>query len=108
MRVIVAVARQAGAGVTGGTQMGHTAMAMVDERRDLLEVSQRLVQEFRDRCSAGTVLAEVTICRTVLVRTGVRAGLAAATEAMARCRLLRKEDADAAQELARRRAQQTR
>lgn len=85
--------------------MGHTAMRMVDERRDLLEVGQRLVQEFRGRYCAGTVLSEVTICRAVLVRAGVRAGLAAATEAMARCRLLRREDADAAEELARSRAQ---
>ncbi|MFD1505520.1 hypothetical protein FE374_02660 [Georgenia yuyongxinii] len=78
--------------------MTHTAILLVTERRDLLGVGERLVLEFRGEWAAGAVFAEVALCRAALIRAGVRAGLAAATEAMARGRLVR--HADAAQELA--------
>ena len=68
--------------------MSRTAITILSERRDMQAATERLVREFRAALSAGAVITEVMRCRATLLRAGVREGLAPATEAMARCRLL--------------------
>lgn len=55
--------------------------------RDLLARTEALIREFQPSLSAGAVITTVLTCRTELMRTGVRRGLAIAAEAMARSRL---------------------
>ena len=64
------------------------AVHAVTEYKELLARTEELIREFRPRLSAGAVIRMVVSCRDQLVRTGVRRGLATATEAMARSRLL--------------------
>ena len=54
---------------------------------DLDGVVDDLIRDFEGLIPAGAVIAQVTLCREYLLRAGIRAGLAAATEAMARSRL---------------------
>jgi hypothetical protein len=54
---------------------------------DLYGVIDDLIRDFDGLIPAGAVIAQVTLCREHLLRAGIRAGLAAATEAMARSRL---------------------
>ena len=54
---------------------------------DLPARTETLVREFEPWLSAPTVITTVERCRSELVRTGVRRGLAIAAEAMARSRL---------------------
>lgn len=63
------------------------AAHLVGEYRDLLGRTADLVCEFQPSLSAGTVVATLLACRTELVRTGARRGLAIAAEAMVRSRL---------------------
>jgi hypothetical protein len=63
------------------------AAHLVTEYRDLLGRTETLIREFQPSLSAGTVITTVLNCRTELMRTGVRRGLAIAAEAMARSRL---------------------
>jgi len=63
------------------------AAHVVAEYKDLLTRTESLVREFQSSVSAGMVISTVTGCRKELMRTGVRRGLATATEAMARARL---------------------
>lgn len=63
------------------------ALQLRDERASLLESSQELVDEF-SALPAGHVIACLVRCRDELERAGVRDGLATATIAMARTRLL--------------------
>jgi hypothetical protein len=61
--------------------------ATIEEPQDLLHVATSLVREFERTASAGAVITTVSRCRDELAAQGVRAGLATATEAMARRRL---------------------
>ena len=63
------------------------AAHVVTEYKDLLARTETLIREFEPSLSAGTVITTVLSCRTELMRTGVRRGLAIAAEAMARARL---------------------
>jgi hypothetical protein len=63
------------------------AAYVVAEYKDLLSRTEQLVREFQPSLSAGMVISTVTGCRDELMRTGVRRGLATATEVMARARL---------------------
>jgi hypothetical protein len=63
------------------------AADVVTEYKDLLARTETLIREFQPSLSAGTVITTVLSCRTELMRTGVRRGLAIAAEAMARSRL---------------------
>ena len=63
------------------------AAHVVSEDHDLLARTETLIREFHPSLSAGTVIATVSSCRSELMRTGVRRGLAIAAEAMARARL---------------------
>lgn len=63
------------------------AAALVSERKALLARTETLIREFHPWLSAGAVITTVTRCRDELARAGVRAGLATATESMARARL---------------------
>jgi hypothetical protein len=63
------------------------AAHVITEYKDLLARTETLFREFQPSLSAGTVIATVLSCRTELMRTGVRRGLAIAAEAMARARL---------------------
>ena len=63
------------------------AADLVTEYKDLLGRTETLIREFEPWLSAGTVITTVLNCRTELMRTGVRGGLAIAAEAMARSRL---------------------
>jgi hypothetical protein len=63
------------------------AAHVVAEYKDLLTRTESLIREFQPALSAGVVITTVTGCRNELMRTGVRRGLATATEAMARARL---------------------
>ena len=57
-------------------------------RGQLLELTERLIQEFRDTTlAAGPVIRAVAAARDELRRAGVEAGLLAAIEASARQRL---------------------
>jgi hypothetical protein len=67
--------------------MGH-ARTVVVEYRDLLERTEEMIRDFRPAMSAGAVIGTVTRCRSELLRSGVRRGLADATERMARAQLL--------------------
>jgi hypothetical protein len=53
----------------------------------VLEGINRLVDDYRGYVPAATVIRCAVRCRDELLRAGVRAGLAAAVEAMARLRL---------------------
>jgi hypothetical protein len=53
----------------------------------MLAMAESLVAEYAGRVSAGTVLRCVARSREHLLRTGVREGLVAATEAAVRVRL---------------------
>lgn len=57
------------------------------QRAGLIDLSSRLVIEFAGELPASQVLACATLCTHQLVGAGVRGGLAAATEVMARSRL---------------------
>jgi hypothetical protein len=63
------------------------AAQVVAEHNDLRIRTQGLVREFDPLLPAGEVIATVARCRQELTRSGVRRGLATATEAMARARL---------------------
>ena len=63
------------------------AADVMTEYEDLLARTETLIREFEPSLSAGTVITTVQSCRIELLRTGVRRGLAIATEAMARSRL---------------------
>jgi hypothetical protein len=63
------------------------AAHVISEYRDLLARTETLIREFQPSQSAGTVIATVVRCRSQLMNTGVRRGLAIAAEAMARARL---------------------
>ena len=56
-------------------------------RDELDEVTSSLIAEFAGQVPAGTVIRCLARSREHLLRTGVRAGLAAAAEASARLRL---------------------
>lgn len=58
-----------------------------EPRQDMRWVSDRLIAEFDGLLPAGTVIRHVARAREQLVVLGLRAGLAYATEAMARSRL---------------------
>jgi hypothetical protein len=60
---------------------------VITEYKDLLARTETLIREFQPSLSAGTIITTVLSCRTELMRTGVRRGLAIAAEAMARSRL---------------------
>lgn len=66
-------------------------MTMREARRatqsDLYAVAEVLVREFAGLLPAGAVIRQLALCRERLLRAGVRAGLAAAAEAMTRSRL---------------------
>lgn len=74
--------------LTTGGEMAPAVAQLLRERRDLLDRTEALIREFAPVASAGAVIATVSRCRDELVRAGVRAGLAAAAESMARARLL--------------------
>jgi hypothetical protein len=57
-------------------------------RDELRDVSDKLIAEFSAVVPPGRVLRSVAAAREELLRNGVRAGLAPATEAMARLRLV--------------------
>jgi hypothetical protein len=63
------------------------AANVISEYKDLLARTETLIREFQPSLSAGTVITTVSSCRSELMRTGVRRGLAIAAEAMARARL---------------------
>jgi hypothetical protein len=63
------------------------AATVVDEYKDLLQRTEGLVREFQPSLPAGTVIRAVTRCRAELLRSGVRHGLAGATENLARDQL---------------------
>ncbi len=69
-----------------------TVRDTLDARREvhnqLRDVTDRLIAEFSAVVPAGRVLRTVATAREELLRNGVRAGLAPATEAMARLRLV--------------------
>ena len=56
-------------------------------RSQLLQLTERLVQEFRDSLAAGAVIRAVEAACDELRRAGVEAGLLPAIEARARQRL---------------------
>jgi hypothetical protein len=56
-------------------------------REELIEVTEALIAEFAGAVPAGTVIRQLALAREQLLAAGVRAGLAAAAEAMARVRL---------------------
>jgi hypothetical protein len=56
-------------------------------REELRLITSRLIKEFAGRLPAGTVIRCVANAREQLFRSGVRDGLATATEAAARRRL---------------------
>jgi hypothetical protein len=62
------------------------AAHVISEYKDLLARTETLIREFQPSLSAGTVITTVSSCRSELMRTGVRRGLAIAAEAMARAR----------------------
>lgn len=68
------------------------ALQLRDERASLLRSSQELVDEFT-WLPAGHVIACMVRCRDELERMGVRDGLATATIAMTRTRLLERAPA---------------
>lgn len=72
--------------------MGHAA-TLVAEYEALAWRTETLVREFQPALSAGTVIRTVTRCRAELRRSGVRSGLARATEEMARARLQQRASA---------------
>jgi hypothetical protein len=63
------------------------AVRMGDQYRELRARTEVLVAELSSRVPAGVVIATMTRCREELLRAGVREGLAAATEELARARL---------------------
>jgi hypothetical protein len=63
------------------------AAHVITEYKDLLARTESLIREFQPSLSAGAVITTVLSCRTVLMRSGVRRGLAIAAEDMARSRL---------------------
>jgi hypothetical protein len=63
------------------------AAHVVTEYKDLLARTETLIREFQPSMSAGAVITTVLTCRSELMRSGVRRGLAIAAEAMARSRL---------------------
>jgi hypothetical protein len=71
------------------------ALPLSYERYELVGATQDLVSEFAGLLPAGVVIACVVRCRDVLERNGTRSGLAAATTAMARRRLLASPQLDA-------------
>ena len=70
--------------------MGHAA-ALVEERRALLRRTESLVREFHPALAAGAVIRTVVRCRAELLHSGMRRGLARATEARVRAQLAREE-----------------
>jgi hypothetical protein len=56
-------------------------------RQDVLDMTTSLVAEFAGQLPAGTVIAYVARAREQLARSGLRAELTLATEAVARQRL---------------------
>jgi hypothetical protein len=56
-------------------------------RAELIAVTETLIAEFAGSVPAGTVIRHLALAREQLLAAGVRAGLAAAAEAMARLRL---------------------
>ncbi len=66
--------------------MGYAA-TVVAEYRITLSHTEALIREFRPFLSAGLVINAVTRCRAALLRSGVRRGLAGATDEMARAHL---------------------
>jgi hypothetical protein len=67
-----------------------------ESRAELTAVTHRLIADFAGRLPAGTVIRHVAQARESLLAAGVRSGLAAAAEAMARNRLDRLLPAHAA------------
>ncbi len=61
--------------------------ARVTARAELSEATARLVAEFAAQLPAGTVISSIVRAREELLRSGVRDGLAAAAEALARHQL---------------------
>ena len=59
-------------------------------RSQLTEAALRLAAEFGDHLPAGTVFACLARCTEELRRAGLRSGLASASEAMARTRLVQR------------------
>ncbi len=66
--------------------MGYAA-TVVAEYRTSLAHTEALIREFQPFLSAGRVINAVTRCRAALLRSGVRHGLAGATDEMARAHL---------------------
>ncbi|MFC3807633.1 hypothetical protein [Terrabacter sp. MAHUQ-38] len=60
---------------------------MGQQYQELRARTEILVAEWSERVPAGVVIATVARCRKELFRAGVRDGLAAATEELARRRL---------------------
>jgi hypothetical protein len=56
-------------------------------RQELIDVTSSLIAEFAGLVPPGSVIRCVARAREQLLRSGVRAGLAVATESMARLRL---------------------
>jgi hypothetical protein len=70
-------------------------MDLIHARRELLDTTQQLLEEFDGEIAAGSVLRCVGRCRDELLLLGVRDGLGDAVRAMARHRLLDRVSADA-------------
>jgi hypothetical protein len=66
--------------------MGH-ARTVVVEYKNLIARTEEMIRDFQPAMSAGAVIGTVTRCRSNLLRSGVRRGLADATERMARAQL---------------------
>ena len=69
-----------------GTTMEHPQERHA-EHSEMLAMTDRLIAEHAGTIPAGTVIACVALSREQLLRSGVRRGLVAATEAAARLRL---------------------
>jgi hypothetical protein len=78
--------------LTPGATLRAMSVTGYEARRaahaDLIAATDSLIAEFAGVVSAGTVLRQVALAREHLLAAGVRAGLAAAAEAMARTRLV--------------------
>lgn len=67
--------------------MQHASAARQAERDEMTAMTQSLIVEFAGVFPAGRVISCVARMREHLIKTGVRAGLAPATEAAVRAHL---------------------
>ena len=70
--------------------MRHPSEARQHVHAEMLAMTESLVAEYAGRVSAGAVMRCVARSREHLMRTGIREGLVAATEAAVRVRLAAK------------------